>query len=142
MLLSELAPLVNAQQGAIYQVETVEDKPSLRLLADLCPSPQPARPHPARRGTGRPMRRGEAAHPAYGRAARLYANRVEPGRMRHPQNIVVLPALFEGETKAVIELASLRAFPATHLTFLEQLTQSHRRGAEHHRSDDAHRRPA
>ncbi len=41
-----------------------------------------------------------------------------------PQNIVVLPALFEGETKAVIELASLRAFPATHLTFLEQLTQS------------------
>ena len=41
-----------------------------------------------------------------------------------PQNIVVFPALFEGETKAVIELASLRAFPATHLTFLEQLTQS------------------
>ncbi len=31
-LLSELAPLVNAQQGVIYQVETVEDKPSLRLL--------------------------------------------------------------------------------------------------------------
>ena len=37
---------------------------------------------------------------------------------------MVLPVLFEGETKAVIELASLRAFTATHLTFLEQLTQS------------------
>jgi hypothetical protein len=41
-----------------------------------------------------------------------------------PRNIVVLPVLFEGETKAVIELASLQAFTQTHLTFLEQLTQS------------------
>ena len=32
LLLSELAPLVNAQQGVIYQMET-EDAPSLRLLA-------------------------------------------------------------------------------------------------------------
>ena len=38
--------------------------------------------------------------------------------------MVVLPVLFEGETKAVIELASLTPFTATHLTFLEQLTQS------------------
>src|SRR5205814_1772300 len=41
-----------------------------------------------------------------------------------PRNIVVLPVLFEGETKAVIELGSLKSFTATHLTFLEQLTQS------------------
>ena len=40
-----------------------------------------------------------------------------------PKNIVVLPVLFEGETKAVIELSSLQPFTATHLTFLEQLTQ-------------------
>src|SRR5712691_9691983 len=41
-----------------------------------------------------------------------------------PSNIVVFPVLFEGETKAVIELAALDAFTATHLSFLEQLTQS------------------
>ncbi len=41
-----------------------------------------------------------------------------------PASIVVLPVLFEGETKAVIELASLQPFSATHLTFLELLTQS------------------
>ena len=41
-----------------------------------------------------------------------------------PKNIVVLPVLFEGETKAVIELSALQPFTATHLTFLEQLTQS------------------
>jgi CheY-like chemotaxis protein/signal transduction histidine kinase len=37
---------------------------------------------------------------------------------------VVLPVLFEGETKAVVELSSLEPFAPTHLTFLEQLTQS------------------
>src|SRR5213075_502667 len=41
-----------------------------------------------------------------------------------PTSIVVLPVLFEGETKAVIELASLYPFTPTHLSFLEQLTQS------------------
>src|SRR5205814_6538628 len=41
-----------------------------------------------------------------------------------PANIVVLPVLFEDETRAVIELASLQPFTKTHLTFLEQLTQS------------------
>src|SRR5712691_7801037 len=41
-----------------------------------------------------------------------------------PSSIVVFPVLFEGETKAVIELASLEPFTQTHLSFLEQLTQS------------------
>src|SRR5204863_6711327 len=41
-----------------------------------------------------------------------------------PTNIVVLPVLFEGETKAVVELAALHEFTPTHLTFLEQVTQS------------------
>jgi CheY-like chemotaxis protein/GAF domain-containing protein len=41
-----------------------------------------------------------------------------------PATILVLPVLFEGQTKAVIELASLRTFTATHKAFLEQLTQS------------------
>src|SRR5690606_29194717 len=41
-----------------------------------------------------------------------------------PASVVVLPVLFEGETKAVIELASLRPFTMTQLAFLEQLTQS------------------
>ena len=40
-----------------------------------------------------------------------------------PASIVVLPVLFEGETKAVIELASLHPSASTHLAFLEQLTQ-------------------
>jgi signal transduction histidine kinase/ActR/RegA family two-component response regulator len=38
-----------------------------------------------------------------------------------PRCVVVLPVLFEGETKAVIELASFREFSPNHLTFLDQL---------------------
>ena len=41
-----------------------------------------------------------------------------------PQNVIVLPVLFEDQVKAVIELASLSAFTASHLAFLEQLTAS------------------
>ena len=41
-----------------------------------------------------------------------------------PRSIIVLPVLFEGQVKAVIELASLHAFTDSQLAFLEQLTAS------------------
>ncbi|MEX1034142.1 MAG: response regulator, partial [Cellvibrionaceae bacterium] len=39
-----------------------------------------------------------------------------------PRVVMVLPVLFEGQVKAVIELASLKEFNASHTAFLEQLT--------------------
>jgi CheY-like chemotaxis protein/signal transduction histidine kinase len=41
-----------------------------------------------------------------------------------PLNIIVLPVLFEGRVKAVIELASFELFSAAHQSFLDQLTES------------------
>jgi len=41
-----------------------------------------------------------------------------------PKQVVVLPVLFEGETKAVIELASFRNFSSNQLSFLDQLMDS------------------
>src|SRR6185503_15499029 len=41
-----------------------------------------------------------------------------------PLNIIVLPALFEGEVKAVIELATFGEFSETHQSFLDQLMES------------------
>ena len=41
-----------------------------------------------------------------------------------PQNVIVLPVLFENQVKAVIELASIGAFTQMQITFLEQLTTS------------------
>ena len=41
-----------------------------------------------------------------------------------PMTIVVLPVLFEGEVKAVVELASFHKLSEVHLAFLDQLTES------------------
>jgi signal transduction histidine kinase len=41
-----------------------------------------------------------------------------------PLNIVVLPVIFEGSVRAVVELASFSAFSPTHLSFLDQITES------------------
>jgi HAMP domain-containing protein/CheY-like chemotaxis protein/signal transduction histidine kinase len=125
LLLSELAPLVNAQQGAIYQtVADVSDTvPALSLLAGYAISDQQAQRIPLGQGLV-----GQCAL----EKQRILLTKVPPTYARvssslgeaRPKNIVVLPVLFEGETKAVIELGSLQAFTQTHLTFLEQLTQS------------------
>ncbi len=41
-----------------------------------------------------------------------------------PLNIIVLPILFEGSVRAVVELASFSPFSPIHQTFLDQLTES------------------
>ena len=41
-----------------------------------------------------------------------------------PLNIIVLPILFEGSVRAVLELASFSEFSPTHQAFLDQLTES------------------
>src|SRR6185436_1337539 len=41
-----------------------------------------------------------------------------------PLNIVVLPVLFEGTLRAVVELASFSPFSVTHQTFLDSITES------------------
>ena len=124
MLLSELAPLVQAQQGAIYQMETDEDKKAtLRLLAAYAPGPgQPERI---------PVGEGLVGQCAVEKQ-RILLNKIPKSYTRiqsslgkaSPVSVVVLPLIFEGQTKAVIELASLTPFSVTHVTFLDQLTQS------------------
>jgi len=124
MLLSELAPLVRAQQGTIYQME--EDKEtgsSLRLLAGY--AQRPGQPQRIALGEGLV---GQCAV----EQQRILLNDIPGGYTRvhsslgdsEPASIVVLPVLFEGQTKAVIELASLHPLSITHISFLEQLTQS------------------
>jgi signal transduction histidine kinase len=124
MLLSELAPLVRAQQGTIYQMATTEDEGDiLRLLGSYATT----REQSQRIAVGSGLV-GQCAR----EKQRIMLNEVPadytPVRSSlgaaRPANIVVLPVLFEGETKAVIELASLHQFTQAQLTFLEQLTES------------------
>jgi CheY-like chemotaxis protein/HAMP domain-containing protein len=124
MLLSELAPLVGAQQGAIYQMTpSDEEEPLLRRLAGYAIRHE----QPPRIAFGSGLV-GQCAS----EKERILLSEVPPdytpissslGEAR-PVNVVVLPVLFEGQTKAVIELAALRPFTPGQLTFLEQLTES------------------
>ncbi len=122
LLLSELAPLVNAQMGVIYQVEN-EDNPQLRLLS--AHAQDGANPHKPIVEFGE----GLIGQCAVDKRQRLISDvpsrNITSALLRvAPQNLVVLPVLFENQVKAVIELASISAFTASQLTFLEQLTDS------------------
>ena len=124
MLLSELAPLVDAQHGVIYQVET-EDAPSLKLLSAYADDPVGGHPERLRLGEGLI---GQCAKDARRMLITELPSNVVPigsGLFKAvPRNAIVLPVLFEGQVKAIIELASLGSFTDLQMSFLEQLTTS------------------
>src|SRR3989442_362662 len=124
MLLSELAPLVNAQQGVIYQMET-EEASGMTLLSASADDGRDG--HRPRLQVGEGLIGQCAAEKRRMLITDLpsYAVPIRSGLFQAvPRNVIVLPVLFEDQVKAVIELASLGAFTASHLAFLEQLTAS------------------
>ena len=116
-------------------------RPLLKLLVELRlpASGRASQPVPARRGAGRAVRAREEARSCSPRCPTTTSRSARGSARRTPLNIVVLPVLFEGEVKAVIELASFYRFSEIHLAFLDQLTESHRRRAQHDRGQHAHR---
>jgi HAMP domain-containing protein/CheY-like chemotaxis protein/GAF domain-containing protein len=123
MLLSELAPLVDAQQGVIYQMQ-IEGPGELVLLSAYADGDYESRRH---------LRIGEGLVGQCAAERKLMLIKQVPrdavtitsGLFKAvPQNVIVLPVLFEDRVKAVIELASLSEFTASHLAFLEQLTSN------------------
>ena len=124
MLLSELAPLVNAQQGVIYQVGA-EDSSDMVLLSAFADHGEDG--HRQRLQVGEGLVGQCASEKRRMLITDLPENTVpiRSGLFEAvPRNVIVLPVLFEDRAKAVIELASLNVFTASHLAFLEQLTAS------------------
>src|SRR6266705_616898 len=125
LLLSELTPLVGAQHGTFYITDSVEEQESLKLLAAYASNDQDGAPTQFRMGQGLVGQCGMEKR-------RILVTDVPKGYIKissslggeTPLSIVVLPVLFEGETRAVIELASFRHFTDVNLAFLDQLTQS------------------
>ncbi len=125
MIMSELTPLVSAHHGAFFMMETDANAPMLTLTSTYA--------YRERKGVANRFRVGEGL---VGQCARekksILLTRV-PSDYIHinsglgeapPLNIIVLPVLFEGEVKAVIELASFHPFSAIHQLFLDQLMVS------------------
>ena len=124
LLLTELSPLVNAHTGVIYQIES-EDNPQLLLLASYASDGIYPYQRVLQFGEGLI---GQCALDKRPRVVGDIPSDVVPINSAlfrvAPKNLVVLPVLFEGQVKAVIELASLVSFTTSQMTFLEQLTDS------------------
>ncbi|HEY5458028.1 MAG TPA: HAMP domain-containing protein [Sphingomicrobium sp.] len=125
LIMSELAPLVNAQYGVFYVTNREEEETRLDLVASYGAEShdQLKKCFDLREGLigqaaadKRPLRLKEVPGDfiqigsGLGKAA--------------PVNINILPALFEDEVKAVIELASFEEFNETHHSFLSQLMET------------------
>jgi signal transduction histidine kinase/DNA-binding response OmpR family regulator/HAMP domain-containing protein len=126
LVLSELAPLINAQHGVFYVSDhDVNGEPVLNLAASYASNPGDRPPARLR------QREGLIGQCAAERQRILLTNvpseyiKISSGLGEAaPQNIIVLPALFEGELKAVIELATFGTFNETQQAFLDQLMES------------------
>jgi HAMP domain-containing protein/CheY-like chemotaxis protein/signal transduction histidine kinase len=125
MVLSELAPLVDAQQGVFYVNQSDNGDATMKLLGGYAFN--------KRKNLATEFHAGEGlVGQCMLEKERILVTNV-PTSYVHvksglgqaaPNNIVVLPVLFEGEVKAVIELSTFHSFNDTHLTFLDQLTES------------------
>ena len=139
MVLSELAPVVSAQQGIFYIVEnptsadggktvaaSSDGATRIRLLASYA--------FRERKHATNEFRPGEGlVGQAVLEKERIlltdvpgdYVTRINSGLGEAvPTNIIVLPVVFENQVKAVIELSSFQRFSQTHQAFLDQLTES------------------
>ncbi|MBS0549984.1 MAG: response regulator, partial [Proteobacteria bacterium] len=124
LMLSELTPLVGAHQAVIYQIQS-DDDDTLHLLSVYADAAGDGHPESVRVGEGL------IGQCAADKRQILISNVPQTVRpitsglfTAAPQSIIVLPVLFEGEVKAVIELASLSHFTELQIAFLEQLTAS------------------
>ncbi len=125
LIMSELAPLVNAQYGVFYVADRSGDGAHLELAASYgAESKDQLQPRFA-------LREGLIGQSAADKRG-IFLKDVPPDFLKigsglghaKPANLVVLPALFEDEVKAVIELASFGQFSEAHQTFLDQLMES------------------
>ncbi len=124
MILSELAPLVAAQQGLFYLTDSDTKPPVLKLLGSYA--------YQERKNLSNRFEFGEGL---VGQCAlekqQILLTDVPNDYIRiasglgesKPLNIIVLPILFENEVVAVIELASFQRFSPISLAFLEQLSE-------------------
>ena len=127
MILSELAPLVGAQHAVFYSMTTPVDlgEPMLEMQAGYG--------YEERRHLSTSFRVGQGL---VGQCAkekkRILLTDVPNDYVRinsglgesTPLNIIVLPVLFEGSIRAVVELASFSEFSPIHQAFLDQLPES------------------
>jgi signal transduction histidine kinase/HAMP domain-containing protein/ActR/RegA family two-component response regulator len=125
MILSELASLVSAQHAVFYSMVNRDGEPILELQAGYGFEERKHLSTSFRLGQGLI---GQCAK----EKSRILLTDVPDDYVKinsglgeaTPLNIIVLPVLFEGVVRAVVELASFSPFSVTHQAFLDQITES------------------
>ena len=124
-ILSELSNVVNAHYGVFYLLKPLEEGGKLNLFASYG--------FKSEKNIPQEFAIGESlvGQVAYEKEKIILSNipgsyiKVSSGLGKaKPSNLVILPVLFENKVKAVIELASMESFSATHIDFLDQVTES------------------
>ncbi|TMG83052.1 MAG: response regulator, partial [Betaproteobacteria bacterium] len=125
LILTELAPVVSAQHALFYVLDSNPEQPGLKRLASYGSVGQSAL------GNRVELGEGLVGQCAVDKEKILLSNvpvdyiRISSGLgSAPPQNILVLPVIFEGQVKGVLELASFDRFSPAHEAFLDQLTES------------------
>jgi signal transduction histidine kinase/HAMP domain-containing protein/CheY-like chemotaxis protein len=125
LILSELAPVVRAQHAVFYVLDSIKDTQRLTLLASY-----------AAEGQTRTRKNIELGEGLVGQCAmekeKIVLTNVPNDHVRIssglgdsvPQSILILPVIFEGQVRGIVELASLEGFNSSHQAFLDQLTES------------------
>src|SRR5437763_1055946 len=131
LIMSELTPTVSAQHGAFFLAQSKEGETTahgeveLKLMASYG--------YKKRKNVSNKFKPGEAlvGQAALEKKPILITQppddyiKVTSGLGEAvPQNIIVMPVLFEEQVLGVIELASFRQFSDTHQQFLEQLMET------------------
>ena len=125
LILSELAPVVGAQQAEFYVLRYTHEQPKLRLMASYASDGHGSY------GKELELGQGLVGQCAYDKKKILLTSAI-PDSLRissglaevAPLNVLVLPIIFEGQVRGVVELASVERFNPTHQAFLDQLTES------------------
>jgi HAMP domain-containing protein/signal transduction histidine kinase/DNA-binding response OmpR family regulator len=125
LILSELAPVVGAQQAEFYVLTSVAHEPKLKLFGSYASGGQSSH------GKEIELGQGLVGQCAIEKSKILLTNvptsafRVATGLSEGAAlDVLVLPIIFEGEVRGVLELASLERFNPAHRAFLDQLTES------------------
>jgi HAMP domain-containing protein/signal transduction histidine kinase/CheY-like chemotaxis protein len=125
LILSELAPVVRAQQAVFYFLDYTKEPSELTLLASFADKRQLQTYKRLALGEGLVGQCALEKHKILiSNAPPDYITISSALGKAAPGSIIVLPVVFEGQVKGVIELASFEHFNPTHLAFLDQLTES------------------
>ena len=125
MILSELAPVVGAHQAEVYVYDSRGGEPFLRLLASYAADGESTHGKIVELGAGLVGQCARDKRRIMLDNVRAIPIRISTGLVDAPPvNVLVLPIVFEGVVKGVLELASLERFNPAHHDFLDQLTES------------------